>query len=120
MAAKSKCDELRVKTDRQLIHLANTELDLGIRDAREALQSAGNWASAKSHYLMAEIAYAQVALLLGLTIDMSEDEMRGVKSRLSHLREALEGLSVLGAAAVPTDDKTPLLARALWKSQRLP
>jgi hypothetical protein len=113
MAVRSKFDELRLKTDRQLIQLANTELDLGIRDAHEALQSAENWASAERHYLLAERTHAQAARLICLTSDISENELRGVESRLGHLREVLEGLSVLGATAPPTVDKIPTLARAL-------
>ena len=70
MAVRAKFDELRLKTDRQLIRLANTELDLGIGDAHEALQSAGNWVSAQSHYLLAERAYAHAARLIHLTGDI--------------------------------------------------
>ena len=124
MAVRSKYEELRLKTDRQLIHLANTELDLGFRDAREALQSAENWASARGHYLLAERAHAQAARLIRLTGDIGgeliEDELISVDARLAHLREVLEGLSVLSAAAVPTDDNTRALARALWKSKGCP
>lgn len=118
--AISKYDELRLKTDRQLIHLANTELDLGIRDAREALQSAENWASARGHYLLAERAYRQAARLIRLTADIGEDELISVAARLARLREVLEGLSVLSAPGVPTGDKTPALARALWKAKGCP
>ncbi len=125
MAVRSKYEELRLKTDRQLIHLANTELDLGFRDAREALHSAENWASAQGHYLLAERAQAQAARLIRLTGDIGgdeliEDELISVDARLAHLREVLEGLSVLSAAAVPTDDSTRALARALWKSKGCP
>ncbi len=127
MATKSKYDELRLKTDRQLIHLANTELDLGIRDAREALQVAENWASARGHYRLAERAHAQAARLIGLTGDIGptggdigNDERVSVAARLAHLREVLEGLSVLSAPAGPAGDKTPALARALWKAKGCP
>ena len=120
MAARSKYDELRLKTDRQLVHLANSELDLGIRDAREALQSAENWASALGHYLLAERAHAQAARLIRLTGNIGEDELISVDARLAQLREVLEGLSVLSADAVPTGDRTPALARALWRAKGCP
>src|ERR1022692_4786373 len=120
MAVRTKFDELRLKTDRQLIQMANTELDLGIRDAHEALQSAENWASARSHYQMAERACAQAACLIHLTGDIGEDALRGVESRLVHLREVLEGLSVLGGTAPSNADTTPALARALWKARGCP
>jgi hypothetical protein len=124
-AAITRYDELRLKTDRQLIRLANTELDLGIRDAREALESAENWASARGHYLLAKRAYAQAARLIRLTGDIGggdliSGELINVDARLAQLGEVLEGLSVLSAAAVPARDKTPALARALWKAKGCP
>jgi len=120
MAAKSKYDELRLKTDRQLIDLANAELDLAIRDAREALQCAENSASAQAHYMLAERAQTQAARLIRLTSGIGQDERRGVDTRLEHLREVLEGLSALGSAALPAGDRTPALARALWKARDCP
>ncbi len=120
MAARSKYDELRLKTDRQLIRLANTELDLGLRDAREALQSAESWASAQGYYLLSERALVQAARLIRLTGDIGEDELKRVDARVAYLREVLEGLSVLSAAAVPASATTPALARALWKAKGCP
>ncbi|HEY1757651.1 MAG TPA: DUF2934 domain-containing protein [Bryobacteraceae bacterium] len=118
MAVASKFDELRLKTDRQLIGLANTELDLGIRDAHQALESAENWASAERHYLMAERAYSQAARLIHLTSDIGADEIRAVESRLDHLREMLNALSAIGSA--PKEDEISALARALWKARGCP
>jgi hypothetical protein len=120
MAIRAKFDELRLKTDRQLIQLANSEVDLGIRDIHEALQSAETWASAQSHYQLAERAYSQAARFVRLTSDIGKDELRGVESRLEHLREVLEGLSVLGGKAPPTADRTPALAKALWRARGCP
>jgi hypothetical protein len=120
MIAKCKYDELRLRTDRQLLHLANAELDLGIRDAHKALQSAENWASARRHYRLAEAALAQAARLIRLTGEIGENELAGVEARLAHLRDVLEGLSVLSGATVPTDDETRALARALWKAKGCP
>src|SRR5260370_6349804 len=51
MAELSKFDELRMKTEKQLIELVNSELDLGIREARQALGSADTWPVADDHYL---------------------------------------------------------------------
>jgi hypothetical protein len=119
MTERSKFDELRLKTDRQLIQLANSELDLGLRDAYKALESAENWTSAERHYLAAEDAYREAARLVRLAGDIREDELSLVESELDHLREVLEGLSVLSSAALG-GDKTPALARALWKARGCP
>ena len=43
----TKFDKLRIKTEMQLVQLINAELDLGIRDARQALKSADTWAVAE-------------------------------------------------------------------------
>jgi hypothetical protein len=88
MTERAKFDELRLKTDRQLIQLADTELDLGIRDAHDALESVENWASAERHYLLAERAYTRAARLIRLTSDFSGDELSRVESRLEHFRAA--------------------------------
>lgn len=118
MTERAKFDELRLKTDRQLIHLANTELDLGIRDAQEALESAENWGSAERHYLLAERAYAQAARWIRLTSDFSGDELSRVESRLKHLREGLSAISARGAA--PREDEIATLARPLSKAGNYP
>jgi len=116
----SKFDELRLKTDRQLIQMANTELDLGIRDAHRALESAEDWASAKRHYLLAEGALAQASRLVRLAGDIREIELSKVELRLTHLREVLDGLSVLDSTTTAAGDKTSVLARALWKARGCP
>jgi hypothetical protein len=120
MAVRSKFDELHHKTDRQLIQLANAALDLGIRAAHQALDCAENWAFAERHDLTAERAYKEAARLIRLASDIPEDELRGLDSRLDHLREMLQGLSVLGTAAPPSEDMIPALARALWKARGCP
>ena len=44
----TKFDKLRIKTETQLIHLIDAELDLGIRDVRQAFKSAETWAVAQA------------------------------------------------------------------------
>ena len=118
MTGRCKFDELRLKTDRELIHLASSELDLGIRDAQEALESAENWASAQRHYRVAERAYAQAARLIRLAGEAPDEELRVVESRLGQLREALDALSAIGSTA--TGEEVAALARALWKARGCP
>ena len=123
MGVKSKYDELRFKTDLQLLRLAHAQLDLGIDDAREALQSAENLPSARCHYRLAEAAHSEAARLIrltGSTGDFGQNERMSADARLTHLREMLDGLSVLSAPAMPASDKTPALARALWKAKGCP
>ena len=51
MAVLSKFDELRIKTEDQLVRLINNQLEFGIREARQALESADEWTFAEDHYL---------------------------------------------------------------------
>jgi hypothetical protein len=118
VAARSKFDELRLKTDRQLIQLAKAELDFGIRDAHRALESAENWASAERHFLVAAKAYGEAVRLVRLASDIREDDLGSVESRLKHLREALSALSAIGST--PKEDEIAALARALWKARGCP
>jgi hypothetical protein len=118
MAVRCKFDELRLKTDRQLIQLANAELDFGIRDAHQALESTENWASAERHYRMAERACTQASRLIRLTSDFRENELGGVEARLHYLREVLNALSAIGST--PREDEVSVLARALWKARGCP
>jgi hypothetical protein len=114
----SKFDELRHKTDKQLIQLANNELDLGIRGAHQALESVENWASAERHYRAAGRAYAQAVRLISLAKDVRDDGLTMVELRLGHLREVLAALSA--TSATPAEDQIAALARALWKARGCP
>jgi hypothetical protein len=115
MAVLSRFDELRTKTGDQLVRLINNTLDLGKREARHALKSADTRASSEDHFLRAKHAYAEACRLIRLVDEISEQEQ--LEARLGHLRELLEGLSVLGT---PSGDSIPALARALWKARGCP
>jgi hypothetical protein len=117
MAACSQFDRLHSKTERQLLQVVNNALELGVCEARQALRSADTGALAKDHYLRAKSAYAEASRLTPL-VEEPENEQGRWEARLEHLREMLEGLSVLGST--PTGDNIPALARALWKARGCP
>ncbi len=117
MGEISKFDELRVKTERELGQLINHELDLGIREARQALK-AGTWAFAQGPYFRARRAYAEVSRLIPLIGEIPENQQGQPEERVQHLREMLDGLSVLGST--PTTENIAPLARALWKARGCP
>ena len=120
MAEHSKLNQLRIKTGNQLIQLVHNSLDLGIRSARQALRCADTWAFAEGCYLRAKKAYAEAARLVPLVAEFTEDERSMVNSRLQHLREMLEGLSILGSTLTPTENEIAGLARAFWKAKGCP
>jgi hypothetical protein len=115
MGELSKFDELRLKTERQLVQLIDSELGLGVRHARQALRSADTWGVAEECYSKAKRAYAEASRLIPLVGERGRWE-----ARLAHLGEMLEGLSVLAAARAPAGDRVPVLARALWKARGCP
>jgi hypothetical protein len=117
MIGTPKFDELRLKTDRQLIYLATAELDLGIRNAYQALASAEDWAFAERHFLSAERAHMRASRLIRLA-NVGEQEWNRLGSRIGFLREMLGALSVIGST--PKEDEISLLARALWKARGCP
>ena len=96
----SKFDELRTQTDRKLIRIIDNDLDLGIRAARQALNSAGSWTvSAEQSYSRAERAHAEVSRLLPLMYGVARDELDKWEVRLRHLGELLKALAAICSSA---------------------
>jgi hypothetical protein len=116
--ATSKFDELRTKTERELVRLIDTELNFGIREARHALDSDLRDFAA-DHYFSAQQAYARAARLIPVMEEIPGDQQER-EERLGHLREMLDGLSVLGSTSTPTSENIAPLARALWKARGCP
>jgi hypothetical protein len=119
MAQLSKFDELRLKTERQLVQLICNELDLGIREARQAL-NAETWAFAQNHYLRAQQAYTRASRLIPLVREIPDGKADRPEARVVHLREMLDGLSVLASTPTPTSESVSAVARALWKARGCP
>jgi hypothetical protein len=69
----SRYDELRLKTEAQLVQLIHHELDRAMRDPRRAQR-----------------AHAEVSRLMRLTAETTEDERSKLESRLRDLAEVLE------------------------------
>ena len=124
--ATTRFDELRIKTDQQLIHVINHAVALGIGEARRALYSAGGWAVAEDHYRRAQRIHFEAALLIPLAGKIGEEERRWWESKLEQLGEMLDGLAILEAAAMRTAvpdqavNDISALARALWKARGCP
>jgi len=116
----SKFDELRIKTEIQLVQLINVELDHGTRDARQALQSADTWPIAEECHRRAKISYAKASCLIPLVVEFTQDERSSVESRLEHLQRMLEALSAIGSKPAPAQDEIAALARAVWEARGCP
>ena len=118
MTGLPKYDQLRLKTDIQLIRLIQHELDLGTRHARLALIAAGGQAPVAEHHDRAKSAYANALRLIGLAGVIQDEQNRQWEGKLQQLREMLDGLSVLESSS--GRDRVPTLARALWKARDCP
>ena len=102
--ALCRFDQLRIKTDRQLIHLATQALARGIREARQALRAADVWAFTEGHQRRAKKAYAEASRLIPLVAEIQEHERNRLEAELVHLRDMLDGLLVLGHPS-PVEDR---------------
>jgi len=120
MTLLTKFEELRIKTDRQLIHLIQNELELGICYVRESLRSWDNRAAVERHRLAAERAYAEASRLLPLACGIRQHEMARLESKQGHLREMLDALAAVGGAATPAERQIAVLAHALWEARGRP
>jgi hypothetical protein len=120
MDVLSRFDELRIKTDRQLLQLVDDTLARGIREAGEALMTAEALGFAQACHFRAKAAYAEAFSLIPLLGAIPDDERRQRPARLERLREMLDALSVLGSRTIAAGDKVPVLARALWKARDCP
>ena len=116
----TKFDQLRIKTEMQLIHLIDTELDLSLRDARQTLNSADTWAVADACYRRANRAFAKIVGLIPLVAEIPENEQSRMESRLEHLQRMLEALSSIGSIPTPAEDEIATLARAVWEARGCP
>jgi len=120
MNGLSKFDELRIKTDRQLLQLLNNELDGGLGAACETLGSADDPAFTKERYVKAKRAYTEVLRLMRVAYEITEDERNRLESRLNRLRRILEGLAGLRSMITPGEKDIAALARVLWEARGCP
>jgi len=116
----TKFDELRMKTEIQLIHLIKAELNLGIQEARQALKSADIQPIREECSRRANSSYARATRLLPLSVATTEDERRRVESKLEYLQRMLEALSAIRSTSVPAEDEIATLARAVWEARGSP
>jgi len=113
----TKFEQLRIKTEMQLVHLIHAELDVGIFEARRALKSADAWDVAEKGNHRAERAHGQALQLIRLVAEITVDERRRMESKMEHLRRMLKSLSAIGSKPSPAEDEIAVLARALWEAR---
>jgi predicted phage-related endonuclease len=108
-----KFDELRVKTDNELLELLNGEIEFGIAAAREGLKGAEDLSSMTQSYWKAKHAHTEVSRLLSLAYEGPVAERVQLQARLQRLSRMLEALQNLDYGLHPcSEDATasPALA----------
>jgi hypothetical protein len=98
MLGFSKFEELRNKTDQQLIRIIDSDLELGIRAARQALNSADRWTvSAEQSRSRAERVRDEVSCLLPLMYEVAGDDLDRWEARLVELGDLLKALAAISS-----------------------
>jgi len=124
MNIRTKFDELRFKTDNQLIRLVNHELDFGICYALEALRLFDGSAAARQRYASAQYACTNSQRLLRLAGEIPANDRIGLESKLAHLRGLLDLVSDRPSAPIPprepNEENISTLAHALWEARGCP
>jgi hypothetical protein len=93
MDSLSRFDELRIKTDNELLEVLSNELNAGLGAAFAALRSLDP-VSAEGGYRKAQRAYDDVSRLLPVAPTVTEHERHSLNAKLYRLRKTLEALSV--------------------------
>ncbi len=120
MNALTKFDELRFKTDQQLIRLVSRELDLGICYALEALRLSDDLIAAQRAYAPAQQAQTNSQRLLRLAGEIPANDRVELESKLAHLRGLLALACEANTVCEPSEDHIASLAHALWKARGCP
>jgi|GEM_PF-2481227 hypothetical protein len=88
MEGLSKFDELRRKTDREIVNLLNRKLDSGFA----LCASAGSAAEPSEAWAKAQRAYLEAARLLPLLGGIGPEERDGLRRRVRDLERSIERL----------------------------
>ena len=106
MGELSKFDELRLKTDNDLLKLLNNDVELGLASAREALRCVDDSSSVVQSYLKGKRAHAEATRLLPLAYGIPVGERVSLQWRLDSLSRMLEALQSLHRRLHPCDEET--------------
>src|SRR5215472_15171877 len=104
MGKLSKFDELRLKTDKELVLLLNNDVELGLAAARAALNCIDDLSSAVRNYAKAKKSHAEVSRLLPLAYEIASDERARLELRLDQLARMLETLQSLDSGIHPAKE----------------
>jgi DUF2934 family protein len=120
-------DELRFKTDRELLLLIESSIEFGLRCACTALNPSDDFTSARRNCQMARRACDEAVRLLFLLGEDNQDERCRLEPRLESLQEMVQSMSfisstttAIGSPTTASEEAIAGLARALWKARNCP
>lgn len=116
MPMLSKFDELRLKTDTELIQLVDGELNVALSSLFRAVESLDHMGSPSEPYVQAERAYARACRLITVIYCTDEEQAR-LASRAEHLRKMLDWIA---SPQTPSEDDIAAIARSLWHARGCP
>ena len=115
-----KFDQLRIKTDKELLYLVRKDLDLGLNTACRALMLADGGISVSESYAKTKRSYAKASRWLGLIDEITAQERAELELNLNRLAAILKGLAVLSSAETPGQNDIAALALAFWHARGCP
>ncbi len=104
MGELCKFDELRLKTDNELLKLLNHQVELGIAAARESLKGVEDFSARGQSYVKARRAHTDVSRLFALAYEGPVAERVRLQLRLHRLSQMLEALQSLDFGLYPCSE----------------
>jgi hypothetical protein len=114
-----KYDELRLKTDGELIQVIERELNLALSSVYQAVDSLDRLGFPGRFYFQAERACADVCRLIPMIYDNAVERAR-LAARAEHLWKILDQIADIDRHQAPGETDVASIARSLWYARGCP
>ena len=114
-----KYDELRLKTDMELIQLIDRELNLALSSMFQAVDLLDRLGFPGRFYFQAERASADACRLIPMIYDNPAEQGR-LAARAEHLWKILERIADIDCHQTPSENDIAAIARSLWYARGCP
>jgi hypothetical protein len=114
-----KFDELRLKTDTELIQVIERELDLALSSVFQAVDSLDRLGFPGRFYFHAERACADACRLIPMVYDNPVERVR-LAARAEHLWKILDRIADSDRHQDPSENDIAAIARSLWHARGCP
>jgi hypothetical protein len=114
-----KYDELRLKTDTELIQVIDRELTLALNFVFQAVDSLDHLGFPGRSYFQAERACADADRLIPVLYGNAVEQAR-LAARAEHLWKILEQIADIDSHQTPRENDVAAIARSLWRARGCP